>query len=291
MLRSKRSRSTPLQPGSRLPATMPRRTFLVLAANSLGGLTILAALPLLSSGTLRAQAPVAVDDPRIRTETVALDADWGRLDCYLARPIADEANPPCVIVAHDKLGLTPYFESVARRLAAEGFVTLAPDYASRFGGTPAEPGPALEVVGMATWASMVADTQTALHWLTSNGQSSAKVGAIGFGMGATAISHAITKLPGLKAAVIFYGHPPPPSEVASIKTPLLLNFAGKDQFIDPEIPGSIDALKKAGVTYEVYVYENTVRGFDDDGDTAHYEAGAANLAWSRTIAFLKANLV
>jgi len=52
-------------------------------------------------------------------------------------------------------------------------------------------------------------------------------------------------LPDLNAAAIFYGHPPPVADIGNIKAPLLLNFAGKDQFVDPEIPAFVDALKKA----------------------------------------------
>jgi len=112
-------------------------------------------------------------------------------------------------------------------LALEGFVALAPDYASRFGGTPSEAGPALEVVGMTTWPDMVADTRTALLWLKSDEMSSKSIGAVGFGLGGTAINHAATKLPDLKAAAIFYGHPPPLADVGSIRASLLLNFAGR----------------------------------------------------------------
>jgi len=74
------------------------------------------------------------------------------------------------------------------------------------------------------------------------------------------------------------------------KTPLLLNLAGKDRFVDPEIPAFVDLVRQSGLKAEIFSYENTERGFDDDNDSAHYSAGAATLAWSRTIEFLQVTL-
>src|SRR5689334_22613126 len=116
------SRKTLLTPSF---AEMNRRRLLACMASGTAGL-------LLSRSAAAAQ--VAANDPRIETERVVIGAEWGKLDCYLARPKIDAASLPGVIVAHDRLGLTPHFEDVARRFAAEGVLALAPDYASRFGG-------------------------------------------------------------------------------------------------------------------------------------------------------------
>ncbi|WP_280114300.1 dienelactone hydrolase family protein [Rhizobium grahamii] len=96
-----------------------------------------------------------------------------------------------------------------------GFIALAPDHASRFGGTPAEVGPALETVGMETRSGTIADTEVALLWLKSDGRSSGKIGTIGVGLGATAIDDVVTKGTALNSAVIFYGHLPVPVEVGA----------------------------------------------------------------------------
>jgi carboxymethylenebutenolidase len=266
-----------------------RRPLLFLTARSLGTFAALLLLPS-TACIVRAQEQIAADDPRIKSERVAIKTDWGSLDCYLARPAADTGHAAGVIVAHDKWGLTRHVEDVTRSLAVEGFVALAPDYASRFGGTPAEAGPAMEVVGMASWSDMIADTRTAAVWLMSGKRSSGKIGAIGLGLGGTAIGRVITSWPDLKAAVIFYGHPPPETKIAGIETPLLMNLAGKDPLVGPDVPAAVEALMKAGASYEIYVYDNTERGFDDDTASAHYVPEAARLAWSRTIAFLKEKL-
>lgn len=272
------------------PTRAERRALLARAARWFAGSTLFAFFPSLLAANQATAAQIASDDPRISTKRVAINTDWGKLHCYIARPGTHTGFTPGVIVAHDKLGLTPHFEDVARRLAVEGFVALAPDYASRFGGTPSEAGPALDVVGMEHPPFMIADTRIGFDWLRSAGGSNIKIGALGFGFGATGINLSLTRIPDLRAVVAFYGHPPPVADVGSIKAALLLNFAANDQFINPEIPGFVEAMKTAGANYQMFVYENTERGFDDDSAPAHYVADAATLAWSRTITFLRAML-
>jgi carboxymethylenebutenolidase len=263
------------------PNIIGRRRLLALAAT----MALVPMWPWRSAHAIR----VPANDPRVASQRVGITTDWGKLDCYVAGPSAGSASQRSgVVVAHDKLGPTPHFEDIARYLATEGFTALLPDYASRYGGTPSEAGPALEVVGMMKLPDMIADTETVTLWLQADGN--ARVGAIGFGLGGTTINTAITRLASLDAAATFYGHPPPLADVGKIKAPLLLNFAGRDEFIDREVPPFIDALNKAGVKYELYSYENTVRGFDDDSAPAHYSADAAKLAWSRTDQFLRAAL-
>jgi carboxymethylenebutenolidase len=147
----------------------------------------------------------------------------------------------------------------------------------------------MEIVGMTTWPDMTADTQIALRWLKEK-SGSQRVGAAGFGLGGTATSYAVARLPDLMAAAVYYGHPTPLADVGGLKVPLLLNLAGQDQFVDPDIPAFVEAVKKTGVRCEIYTYKGTVRGFDDDSAPAHYSADAAKLAWSRTVTFLKAAL-
>lgn len=235
-------------------------------------------------------AQIRTDDPRITASRVAVATAWGKLDCYLVRPVDKSKYRASVLVAHDKLGLTPHFEDVARRLAIEGFVALAPDFASRFGGTPVESSPALEVVGMETTQYLSEDITAAINWLKASANPNGNIGALGFGFGATGVNLAVSVAPDIRAAVTYYGHPPPLDQIARIKAALLMNFASHDQFIDPEIPPFMAAVKKAALRCEIFTYEDTQRGFDDDSAAAHYSAQAARLAWSRTTAFLNSTL-
>jgi len=90
--------------------------------------------------------------------------------------------------------------------------------------------------------------------------------------------------------VPYYGSQPAAEEVAKIQAPLLLQYAGNDERINAGIPGYEEALKAAGVDYTLYVYEGANHAFNNDTNEARYNKEAADLAWSRTIEFLKEHL-
>jgi carboxymethylenebutenolidase len=96
--------------------------------------------------------------------------------------------------------------------------------------------------------------------------------------------------PTLDAAVAYYGAQPAAADAAKIKAPLMLHYAGLDERIDAGIPAYRAALDKAGVSYEVFVYEGANHAFNNDTSPARYNADAAKLAWDRTIAFFTAKL-
>jgi len=82
---------------------------------------------------------------------------------------------------------------------------------------------------------------------------------------------------------------PPADEAARIKAPMLIHYAGDDERIDAGWPAFEAALKAAGVKYEVYIYPKVQHGFNND-TTPRYDAEAAKLAWTRTMAFFEKNL-
>lgn len=235
---------------------------------------------------LATSAPAAAADDA--GNRVTIDNGAGGLQSYVLAPASGTGRLATIIIAHDALGLTPHFEDVARRLATGGpFAVIVPDYASRYGGTPAEPIPAREVVGMTSWDEWLADTRAALTWLTRQPWSNGKVAAIGFGLGGSALGRMIFQLNGLTGGVIFYGRAPPLETVSKIATPLLLNYAADDPLVNPQRAAFEEALKKAGIDYQAFVYEGAGHGFEDDSLPDTYSRDAAELAWSRTMDFLK----
>ena len=100
---------------------------------------------------------------------------------------------------------------------------------------------------------------------------------------------AVLAPPALKAAVAYYGLQPPAAQVPSIKAPLLLHYAGLDQRVDAGIPAYEAALKANHKQYQIYVYPGVNHAFNNDTSN-RYDKAAADLAWSRTIAFLKQQL-
>ena len=119
--------------------------------------------------------------------------------------------------------------------------------------------------------------------------STGKVGAVGFCWGGGMVNRVAVLSPDLKAGVAYYGLQVPAEQVKSIRAPLLLHYAGLDQRIDAGIPAYEAALKADNKRYTIYVYPNVNHAFNNDTSN-RYDKPAADLAWSRTIAFFKANL-
>ena len=95
--------------------------------------------------------------------------------------------------------------------------------------------------------------------------------------------------PDLTAAVPFYGMQPAAEDVPKIKAALLCHYAGDDARIDAGIPAFEEALKKAGISTTIYMYEGARHAFFNDTG-ANYNKAAADLAWQRTITFFKDKL-
>ena len=260
-----------------------RRSFLAFG----GETALLALLAIVTAPVSVKAAQIAPEDPRLKTGRVTVRNYAGGLQCYSARPAAQSGALGSVLVMHDILGLTPHFEDVVRRFALEGFAALAPDYASRYGGTPPDPDPAREIVGMATWPQMIADTNAALAWLRGQDHANGKLAAVGFGLGGSALGRAVMRLSDMTAAVLLYGRVPPVEHVTDIKTPLLLIYAGEDSVVNADVPGFIDALHAAGQHPEVVTYSGARHAFDDDTQGARYAPEAAKLAWARTVEFIR----
>ena len=98
-----------------------------------------------------------------------------------------------------------------------------------------------------------------------------------------------TRVPELLASVPFYGGAPPLEDVKNIKAAMLIQHGGNDKRLVEGWPAYEAALKAAGVRYEGYVYPNAEHGFNND-TTPRYDAAAAKLAWSRTVALFNKHL-
>jgi hypothetical protein len=96
--------------------------------------------------------------------------------------------------------------------------------------------------------------------------------------------------PELDAGVVYYGMQPDASDVPKIQTPLLLHYAGLDERINAGVATFEAALKEHGKTYTLHMYEGVNHAFNNDTSEARYNKEAAELAWSRTVEFLKAQL-
>ncbi len=268
---------------------LSRRSFLDQLAG-LAGSTAAAAtlLPVLTSNYAKAQT-VSDTDPRISAETVDVPGVQG-LKGYLVKPKGASGRLPAVIVIHENRGLNPHIRDVTRRLATEGFLALGLDYLSPVGGTPADEEKGREMIGQLKQPDVIASGKAAVAFLKGRPDSNGKVGAVGFCWGGGAVNNLAVNEPGLSAGVAYYGGQPKAEDVPKIEAALLLHYASLDERINAGIPAYEAALKQAGKAYELHMYQGVNHAFNNDTAAARYDKAAADLAWSRTTAFLKRQL-
>jgi carboxymethylenebutenolidase len=267
---------------------MDRRAFLAGAQKfATGGVTAMALWESLRPNYAWAQQ-VPKDDSRIKTETVTIPSPKGNdsIKGYLVRPAkADDKKLPGILVVHENRGLNPYIEDVARRLATEGFMALAPDGLTSVGGYPGDDEKGAELFRKVDKPKMNEDFIAAARWLKARPDCTGKIGAVGFCFGGGVVNMlAVTLGSDLAAAVPFYGAQPSAADAAKIKAPLLLHYASLDTRITGGWPAYEEALKANHVSYEAHIYEGANHGFHND-TTPRYDPAAAKLAWKRTVDF------
>jgi carboxymethylenebutenolidase len=225
----------------------------------------------------------------MHTEYVEYAGRTGAVRASLARPEGDGKSPG-VIVIHAIRGLTAHMEDVTRRVAAEGFLAIAPDALSPLGGTPEDPDEARSLVRGLDSESTVEDLVAAVQYLKTHPLCTGQVGCTGFCWGGGMANQVAVHSPDLQAAVPYYGRQPATEDVSKIKASLLLHYAGLDERINAGIPEFEAALKEASVDYGLHKYEGAGHAFNNDTNPGRYHKEAAQLAWKRTIAFLKEKL-
>jgi carboxymethylenebutenolidase len=270
---------------------LDRRGFLDAAGKfAVGGTTAAMLLAALSPDFANAQQ-VPATDARIKTEYLNYPSPQGSgtVKGYLAKPAHAAGKLPGILVVHENRGLNPHIEDIARRLALANFVAFAPDALTPLGGYPGDEDKARELFGKLDQAKTREDFVSAAQWLKARPDCTGKIGAVGFCYGGGMVHILSTRLPDLAAGVPFYGNLPAAEAAATVKAPLLINFAAVDERINAAWPGYEAALKAAGVRYTAYTYPGTQHGFNND-TTPRFDAAAAKLAWERTVAFFNQHL-
>ncbi|HEY3432636.1 MAG TPA: dienelactone hydrolase family protein [Rhodocyclaceae bacterium] len=270
---------------------IPRRDFLSSAAKfAVGALTAEGLLEALSPKFAEAQQ-IKPTDSRITASYVEYPSPQGngKIRGYLVKPANAKGKLPVVLVVHENRGLNPHIEDIARRIALDNFIAFAPDALFTLGGYPGDEDKARELFPKLDQTKVREDFVTAAGILKALPEGNGKVGVVGFCYGGGIANFLATRIPDLGAAVPFYGNQPKAEEVASIKAPLLIQYAGIDDRINAGWPAYEAALKAAGVKYEAHIYPGVQHGFNND-TTPRYDEAAAKLAWTRTIDFFNAHL-
>jgi carboxymethylenebutenolidase len=209
---------------------------------------------------------------------------------YLATPPKeqDKGQSKGVLVLHAWWGLNETIKELCRRLAAEGFTVFAPDL---YHGKVAKTIPEAEQYGgelEANSEQAKADVAAAAAYLrTLVGAASHDLAVLAISLGAYFAADLATSDPEhIRSVVLFYGSGDP--DVANSKAAYLVHYAENDPYEPPIYAEKFAAaLKAAGRPADFYVYPGTTHWFFEADRIEEYNEAAANLAWARTIAFLK----
>jgi carboxymethylenebutenolidase len=259
-------------------------------AGALGAAALLMAQGLLPNYA-RAQT-VSFTDSRIKSTYVTYPSPGGngeKMRGYLVQP-AGSGPWPAVLVIHENRGLNPYIEDVARRLAVEGFLALAPDGLTPLGGYPGNDDDGRALQARLDQAKLRTDMLNGARFIKNHPLSTRKLGVTGFCWGGgTSNFLAAAMGSDLQAAAPYYGIAADTASVPKIKAALLAHLAENDTRVNETYPTYEQELKKAGVRYAIHSYPGTQHGFHNNS-TPRYDESAAKLSWDRTIAFFKKNL-
>ena len=213
--------------------------------------------------------------------------DGARVAGYLVEPAAG-ASAPGIVVIQEWWGLNDQIRGVAERLAKAGYRALVPDLYR--GKSTVEAAEAEHMMkGLDFGAAAGQDVRGAAQYLK---QSSPKVGVTGFCMGGALTLLSAAHVPEADAAVCWYGYPPLEYiDASKIKAPLLAHFATRDEFFPIATVDELEKkLRAAGVRFEFHRYDARHAFANetaiDRPIPIEYQPAAAELAWTRTMAFL-----
>ena len=223
---------------------------------------------------------------------------------YLARPLG--AGPyPGVIVIHEIFGLVTHIKEVTRKMAAHGYVALAPDLHHREGpGDPEDVAAKVRGDGGVPDARCIGDVEGAANLLRSLPYCNGKVGVIGFCSGGRQTYLVACNIPSLDAAIDCYGgrvvaapsdlsqrQPKAPIDMTEGLNCTLLGLFGEDDSSpSPEQVAQIEQeLNRLGKAYEFHTYPNAGHAFFADYRPSYRQEAAVD-GWQRVFAWFDRHL-
>lgn len=236
----------------------------------------------------------------VSSSTVQLNTSDGKMAAYVAQP-KDGGSYPGVVVIQEAFGVNDHMKKVTDRIAAQGYVAIAPDIYHR---------EAERIIPFSDMAKAIATLQRVqdskamedvgaviAHLKSQSNVKAGSLGVIGFCMGGrltylTAAHHAND----VKCAVPYYGggiamgNPSPLSRTGEIRCPMYLFFGAKDQLIPLDHVDQIKTeLTTKKIAFQVEVYPEAGHGFFCDERGSYHEKSAQD-AWEKTKSFLAQHL-
>jgi carboxymethylenebutenolidase len=231
----------------------------------------------------------------VQTEMIEVAAAGGTMPAFLARP-KDGGRAPAVLVIQEAFGLNGHIKDVARRIAAEGYVALAPDLywhggKGRTVGYDQLP-EAIALMQSLKDDQIVADLRSAVAYLEKQPFVRAdRIGITGFCMGGRVSYLAACEMPDkIRASAPFYGGGIPTDKTSKLRSPVLAFFGDKDAFIPMSAVKDLEEqAARHGKQVETVVYPGADHGFFCNERGSHHPASAKD-AWERLKKFLAAHL-
>jgi carboxymethylenebutenolidase len=219
--------------------------------------------------------------------------DGKSVQAYISEP-ANVKNAPGVVIIQEWWGIDDEMRSVADRLAKAGYRALVPDlYRGKLALEANEAEHLMKDLNFGDAASQ--DIRGAVQYLKATG--SAKVAVTGFCMGGALTVLSAGLVPECDGTVVWYGYPPLEYvDAQAIQKPMLAHWALHDEFFSIAGVDQLEQkLKAAGVEYEFQRYDAKHAFANPKSDSRHlpplqYNSVAADLAWERTMTFLKNQL-
>ncbi len=261
---------------------LSREEFLGRLSKITGSMT--AALALLPMIEVNQAYAAVTSSQELFTEYISYPGVPAEMRAYVARPKA-EKKYPAVVVIHENRGLNAHIEDVARRAANAGYLAIAPNALAPIGGTPANEDEALTKFTELKAENNLLNFINVFSYLKTRKDCNQQFGCIGFCWGGAMANSLAVNVPELKAAVSFYGRQPEAADVPKIRAALQLHYGALDERVNAGIAAFETALKAAGKTYELYIYEGAQHAFHNDTAPSRYNEAAAKLAWKRSLDF------
>jgi carboxymethylenebutenolidase len=224
---------------------------------------------------------------------IAVPGKEVKVSTFVAYPERKD-KAPVVIVIQEIFGLTDWLRAVADRLAADGFIAIAPDLLSGKGpgGGGTDKFASRDDVVKAVRGLAAPDVVAMLNAVSRYGRSlpaaKDKFATIGFCWGGARSFHFATAQPDLGAAVVYYGTSPDLEELAKVRAPVLGLYGGDDARVNTTVGPAAARMKELGKTYVTHTYPGAGHGFlraQDGRDGANL--AASKKAWPATIEHLK----
>lgn len=228
---------------------------------------------------------ILTDDDLI-SSMVEYPSQKATLSAFLCFPKGDRR--PGLILIQEWWGLNDHIKEVARRLAKEGYVVLAPDLYSRLGNVVTKNGAeGAKLMKGLSLDQTIADLNAALARLkAAPSVDPDKIGAIGFCMGGSYALRLACRMPELRCAVPFYGEIPADVELQKLSAPVLYFWGEEDGWIKKEeVVRLKEALKKYKKAGKVHSYPGAPHAFFNDTRREVYQPEVAKDAWKKTLEF------